>query len=162
MDTQFIYVKMLEGTTNYVPCKAIFKADNAYQIIANENIDLIEDATAIWQFFPGDVVRCIERTEMFFSFGGGVLIPVDPDECENCIEMTIMLAAELIESTFPNRKLYQLIYIIVEHLGEVEAEDLTEYKNEIDLLCSDLSITQRRHPIIRRWIEKTALRLHRN
>jgi hypothetical protein len=144
---------MLEGTTNYVPCQALVNGDGSYLIVKNDDLDLDGDATRIWQFFPGDTVRCTTVTETVFEFGGGVLIPVDPTEGKGCIERKMLLATQLVTSTFPERNLHQLIFTIVRNLGELDEGHLEEYESEITQLCSDSLIVQRRHPIVKRWIE---------
>lgn len=154
MRRETIYVTMLEGTTNYVPCRALANSDGTYLILENYDLDLEEDATRIWQFFPGDTVRCKTVTETVFEFGGGVLIPVDPTEEKGCIERRILLATQLVNSTFPERNLHELVFRIVKNLGELKREDWEEYKSEIAHLCSEDLIAQRRHPVVKRWIEK--------
>ena len=151
---EIIYTRMLEGVTNYVPCEALRIRDTTYEIISNKDIDLESDATCIWEFFPGDKVKAMNKKEIVFPFGGGVFIPADASECEDCEEKTILLATELISSTFPNRKLYQLIFLIVSSLGEISLDQLQGFENEIKRLCVDSIIAQRRHPVIKKWLNK--------
>ena len=64
------------------------------------------------------------------------------------------MANKLISSKFPNRKLYELILIIVKRQREIRIEKLKEYKECIYKLCTDRSIFQRNHPVIKAWIEE--------
>lgn len=206
-----IYIRMFEGVPTYFPCEALRISDAVYEIISNEDMDLDNDATCIWEFFPGDKVRVLEKKETVLPFGGGVFLAAGEDEpglshftqkrcrsrqnaikktfngsffnsyiftflakawariatffkvrkscgCIDCQleEKTIPLATELINSTFPNRKLYQLIFWIVESLGEISLDQLQGFENEIQRLCVDRTITQRRHPVIEKWLHKVA------
>lgn len=137
---EIIYVRLLEGTETFVPINAKHIDENLYEIVHNKYLQLEDDATSIWEFLPGDVVRCIKKKDVFSPL----------KESNN----TILLATELISSTFPNRKLYKLIYMIVENLGNIEFSELKGFENEIKQLYDNKDIFQRNHPIVKKWIEK--------
>lgn len=158
MEKQIVYITMLEGTTNYVPCRALKNLEDTFIILENEDIDLDEDATCIWQFLPGDIVRCKLVKECFFEFGGGVLIPVSQDESVGCVEKEILLATELIDSSFPKRKLYSLLFAIVKSLGNLDPVQVEHYRDEILVLCADMHVVQRHHPIVSRWIRANCIK----
>jgi len=143
-DIQTIYIRMLEGIETFIPVKAKPVVDNVFEIISNEDMDLEEDATCIYEFVPGDVVKSVVKCEMLRNFS----LPMRKRR------ETFILAVELISSTFPNRKLYQLIFMIVRSLGKVTRNQLQGFENEIKQLCSNSSIAQRRHPVVEKWIEK--------
>jgi len=138
---QTIYVRLLEGAITYVPCKAkcIFK--DIYQIAEIKEIDLENDATAIWEFFPGDKVRCNLKIDKFLPYG----------KVEE-----ILIAEELISlsQSFLNRKVFQLIFLIVSKLGDIDREKLQGFEEEIEYLCKTSEIVQKKHPIVKAWLEK--------
>ncbi|MCP3659255.1 MAG: hypothetical protein GY830_02635 [Bacteroidetes bacterium] len=139
---EIIYIKMLEGIEVLIPVEAKLISKNLFEIIENRDIDLESDATSIYEFFPGDIVSCIEtNSKEYFK---------DQKKDLNFF----FLANKLISSNFPNRKLYELIFIIVKRQGEVRIEELEEYKENIHKLCTDKSIFQRNHPVIKAWIEE--------
>ena len=150
---QIIYTRLLEGTTCYVPCEAIGIDENIFEIIKNNNIDLDNDVSQIWEFFPGDTVRCITKTETVVNFDEGILIPVDSKESKNSEEKKILLASGLINSVFPNRRVYELIFKIVYSLGAITFDELQDYKNEIEIICFDTKFIQRNHPVVKMWLE---------
>lgn len=124
-----IYVRLLEGTETLVPVDAYDMRDGTFKIIENEYIDLNSDATSIWEFYPGDVVKCVSEDNYF-------------------------IANELVNSNISNRKVYSLIFYIVRNLGKVSLDDLKGFEEEVKILCIDEDIFQRNHPIIKSWIEK--------
>lgn len=128
-----IYITLLEGTSVLVPVKARKINQNIYEILENDSFDS-NDATSIWEFFPGDLVECRKDKD------------VDSNE-----ELTV--ASKLIESRFPNRNLHSLVFQIVKSLGKLEQEYLLHFKDEIKILCTDSPITQSNHPIVKKWVE---------
>lgn len=133
---QTLYVRLLEGTETFVPCIGFRKSDLTYEIIENPYLDLDEDATSIWEFFPGDIVRCEKK------------------------ELDILVAVELIESKMVNRKVYSLLYRIVFSLGELKSSDLVGYEAEYKMLCDgELDIRQKDHPIVAGWIQRNCKKL---
>ena len=130
---QIIYVRMLDAVTTYVPCEALRLGPDIYEITKNEDIDLENDATEMWEFFPGDQVRTrMHTTEQS--------------------KVTILLASQLISSTFPKRKLYQLLFLIVSNRGVLSVDQLQGFEKEVKQLCSDSTILQSRHPVIAKWL----------
>ena len=127
-----IYIRLLEGPETWVPMPAVSHGDNIFEIKENQYLDLEEDISSIWEFFPGDIVKCTNR---------------DGD----------LVASELLRSTFPDRKVYQLIFLIVKSLGEVTPDQLKGFKDEIKCLCSRSSIVQRKHPVVKNWLEKNCI-----
>ena len=99
-----------------------------YEIIDNPYLDLEGDISSIWEFFSKDIVRCIEKK--------GDLI-----------------ACELMESTFPNRKIHDLIFNIVKNLGEIKLDELKGFYNEIKFLCANDKIIQKQHPVVKKWLK---------
>ncbi len=61
MKTTKIYIRLLEGPEVLVPVEAELMENNNYKIVSNEILDIEEDATSIWKFFPGDIVKCVNR-----------------------------------------------------------------------------------------------------
>jgi hypothetical protein len=67
----------------------------------------------------------------------------------------MLVAHELIESDFPNRKMHQLIFNLVKNFGELGSDDLEIFQDEIKLLrSSNCEIKQRQHPIIEKWLHQ--------
>ena len=126
-----IYIKLLEGAEILVPVPAISHGNDIFEVKGNQYLDLEDDATSIWEFFPGDMVKCLKPNKSW-------------------------IASELLGSTFPNRKLYQLIFLIVESLGKISLDQLQGFENELQRLCVDRTITQRQHPVIEKWLHKIA------
>lgn len=139
-EIQTIYIRMLEGVETFIPVNAKFVGDNVFEIISNKYMNLEEDATCIYEFFPSDVVRCEVKRDFF--------LPIQKRK------ETFLLATKLLSSTFPNRKVYQLIFLIVKSLGEINRNQLQGFEDEIRRLYFDKSILQRQHPLVKKWLEK--------
>ena len=122
-----IYIRLLEGPETLVPISARLLEGNTFEILDNPYLDLDEDVTSIWEFFPGDIVSCEKRGND-------------------------LRAKELLSSTFPDRRLYQIIFLIVSTLGNASVEDLKDFETEIGRLCTDSKILQRNHPVVQRWL----------
>lgn len=140
-----VYIKLLESGITYVPSKALHISGNNYKIIDIKEIDLENDATSIWEFFPGDVVKCKLKTKKFM-----------PD---NKVE-NILVADQLISlsNTFPNRKIHQLIFLIVSNTGNISSEELKSFEMEIEELCTSIKIFQKNHPLVKSWLNKNCKR----
>lgn len=123
-----IYVKLIEGVEVKVPVKAVQLEDSTYKIIEIEEYDE-KDWTAVWEFLPGDIVKCSSE-----SYG--------------------ILARSLVDSNHPNRKLYQLMFVILESGGEIKLDELGELRKEVDELCVTTKILQKKHPGVARWLLK--------
>jgi hypothetical protein len=122
-----IFVRLLEGPEIKVPCLALQIQNNIFEISKNDTLDL-EDKTSIWEFFSGDLVKCEKNGDNW-------------------------VAKELISSTFTNRRIHQLIFLIVKSLGEIGFDDLSEYKSELQQLLNSTNIKQKEHPVIRTWLD---------
>ena len=127
-----IYIKLLEGTETWVPVPAIRRGDNIFEILENQYLDLDGDTSSIWEFFPGDTVRCTRQGND-------------------------LMALELINSIFPNRKMHQLIFQIVSSSGEITLGQIRGFEDELKQLCSDNAIVQKRHPVVMNWLNKNCL-----
>jgi hypothetical protein len=127
--TTDIYIKLLEGTEAWVPVQAISYGNDIFEIRENQYLDLEEDVTSIWEFFPGDIVKCKKQDNH-------------------------LVAYELVDSKFANRKIHQLIFLIVKSLGKVEQYQLHKFEDEIKQLCLNKEIIQRQHPIVKEWLYK--------
>jgi len=124
-----VYIKLLEGTESWVPVPAIRRGDNIFEILENRYLDLNGDISSIWEFFPGDTVRCARQGND-------------------------LMALELINSIFPKRKMHQLVFWIVRSLGEITLSEMRGFEYELNHLCSDTAIVQKRHPIVMNWLNK--------
>ncbi len=124
-----IYIRLLEGIETWVPVLAYRKNDFIYEITENKFLDMDEDAASIWEFFPGDTVKCIN------------------DNGE-------LRAIELIASIMPDRGIYDLVFNIVEHLGTLSPEESIKYKKEIIKLCAMPHTPFKQHPIIKKWLKE--------
>lgn len=138
-----VYVRLLEGGITYVPCVGKRISDLVYEIIDNEELDM-EDYTAIWQFFPGDIVGCVDKAPFAMPTDGMV------SKMEN---ESILIAENLVDSKIDNRDVYGLIYDIV-----------AQNKNSIYFDCADHlclnrgEISYSQHPAVRRWISRNCKR----
>ena len=110
---QQIYVTLIEGTLVFVPLDARMVDVNTYEILHNPILQLESDATSIWEFFPGDIVTVGTRT---IGARTGEKRLFRKRRVETGTD--IILAMELVSSTFPNRKLHQLIFLIVQSMGK--------------------------------------------
>jgi len=124
-----VFIRLIEGVETLVPVESKALDDNIFEIVSNSLLDLEEDVTSIWEFYPGDIVRC-EKTK------------------------GVWVAKELISSSFKNRKMYQLIFKIVYTAGNIDVRQLQEFKDEIFKLCNDGDFPQNRHPIVQEWLKK--------
>lgn len=120
-----VFVRLLEGTEIVVPCQALHIQKDIFEILKNNSLDM-EDKTSIWQFFPGDLVKCEMRNGLYF-------------------------AKELLSSTFPDREIHHLIFMLVESLGQIEYEYLKKYTSALKDLCVRKDILQLEHPIVLNW-----------
>jgi hypothetical protein len=124
-----INIHLIDGVDTLVPVDACVISDNTCKILSNSYLD-INDFTSVWEFFPSDVVLFREDDGRF-------------------------VATQLIESKFPNRKMYTLIFKIIRSLGQISPENLVDYKVEIaQLLSGNFIVPQASHPMIREWIKK--------
>ncbi len=127
-----IYVRLLEGGEAIVPCLGRHVENETYEIYANEHLDLENDATSIWEFFPGDIVLCERKGD-------------------------ILLAKELVSSSVPNRKVHQFIFQLVSSLGNINPTDKDKYRDEIKSLSTETKINQRYHPIVNEWLRENTV-----
>lgn len=123
-----IYIRLIDGTECLVPVKAALIEPNLFKITDNQYIDF-EDATSIWEFFPDDVVECEFTND-------------------------IWIARKLVESSIPDRELYQLIFRIVDRFGNVEIDESIQIKDTINELVRRDDIIQKQHPVVKNWLEK--------
>ena len=140
---QTIYIRMIEGVETFIPVSARCIGDNTFEIISNKDMDLEQDATSIYEFFPGDIVKCKLKPNAFSP--------------ENEKHEEILLAQQLLISSplFPSRRVYQFIFNLVENFGNLEKDQLNLFKEEIKLLCkSDCRIKQKEHPIVEKWLSQ--------
>ena len=129
-----IYIRLIDGALVFVPVAAEKISEDEFRILTTEELDLDNDATAIWEFFPGDIVKC-----------------------KKDLKRNFIVADKLISSDFPNRRLHQLIFKIVESLGQLKPEDLEEFNQEIrKLLNKSYKLTQKKHPLVKAWIERNS------
>lgn len=130
---QQIYVRLIDGVEVFVPVVARQLDEDVYEIMEIPSFDL-DDFSSIWQFFPGDVVRCEKKIFHNKNFG--------------------LLANELISSTFPDRKLHELIFLIVYSQGKVAVENLQGFQKEIKQFCNSHTVFQKNSviPAIKDWV----------
>ena len=129
MESKKIYVELIEGTKSLVPLPAETTDEGYYRILENPYLDLLNDVTSIWKFFPGDVVKCDLQDDM-------------------------LVATELISSSFPDRRLHQLAYLIVEGGEDTLLNEQSGSGGEIEILCSRLNKAQPEHQALKAWAAK--------
>jgi hypothetical protein len=112
-----------------VPVKTKVVEKDLFEIIENQYLDLNNDATCIWEYFPGDIVKAESVNDR-------------------------LIAVELVKSSFPNRKLFQLIFLIVANLGKIHPKLLKGYGHEINILNKTIDLPQRNHPLVKSWLSK--------
>jgi hypothetical protein len=125
--TEKIYIRLIDGVETFVPVQAVRNDDSTFKIIDNDYLDLDTDVTSIWEFFPGDIVTCKQKEDY-------------------------LLASELLGYTFPNRRLHQLIFLIVENFGNPTPDKLAGFDEEMRILTTDKGVIQIRHPMIKKWL----------
>lgn len=123
-----IYIKLLDGTSVLVPVKAQQIDDEKYLIKKNDYWD-DEDFTAIWEFFPGDLVRVTKKDDLLIA------------DC--LIEYSTSIS---------KRKLKELMFLIVDSMGEIPFSKIAGMKAEIIALCKESELNEQKHPIIENWI----------
>lgn len=126
-----IFVRLLEGTEAYVPCYGNVLENGLVEITRNDYLDLEDDATSIWEFLPGDIVRYETH-----------------DGC--------LWAKELISSTVENRRVYELVFLLVHSLGKITIEQTKAFSKEIDFLLKSDCFKQKCHPVVQKWIKENA------
>jgi len=122
-----IYIPLLDGTKILVPVSAELLQNEQFKILDIPELDIENDSTSIWGYFPGDIVKCME---------------IDKS----------LVATELLNYSFPNRKLHLLLYAIVESNGVLDVGAIKEYSDEIRIICKKASFPQLNHPIIKQWM----------
>src|SRR4051812_41192259 len=95
-----IYIRLIEGTLAFVPVEAKQFDAQIFQITGNEYLDLENDDISLWEFFPGDVVKCNFQDDM-------------------------IVAEELLESRFPHRNFHAVLFRIVESEGKLTEAETT-------------------------------------
>ena len=124
-DVTIIYVHGIEWTDFYAPCQAKHCEKDIYTILENDSWDL-HDYTTIWEFFPGDIVKCKKKGNDLY-------------------------AVERLGSIFPNRKFHELVFHIVASHGDSKKEQLLWYEQEIKML-HDGFLQKTQHPDIKKWV----------
>ena len=114
---QTIYIRMLEGVETLIPVEAKYVEGDIFEIIHNKDMNLEDDVTSIYEFFPGDRVVCKRENDL-------------------------IIAETLIKSTFKNRNLHQLIFEIVKSLGNLDQSHIIQYENEIFYLNENTVLTE--------------------
>lgn len=120
------WIRSIEGIENFIEVEAKFVQPNICEILSNEYLDH-QDATSIWEFFPGDVVLCKK-------FEGK------------------LVARKLVSTKVKNRKLLELIFIVVKNKGQISSSLLKRYESEINFLKSNPDVIFHKHPVVRKWL----------
>ena len=123
-----IYVRLIDGTSALVPVEAKQLDEQIFQITHNESLDLENDDTSLWEFFPGDVVECK-------------------------LKDNLIVAEQLLESGFPNRDFHALLFRLVDSDGKLSEAEVAAFQEQIKILLERKSpISQSEHPLIKKWI----------
>jgi len=122
-----IYIRLIDGTSCLVPVEATQLDDQIFQITGNDYLDL-DDDTSLWEFFPGDVVKCKFQDDL-------------------------IVAEQLLESSFPHRNFHAVLFRILDSNGKLNEAETAKFQQEIkDLLERKSPVSQSAHPLIKKWI----------
>jgi len=123
-----IYVRLIDGTLAFVPVEARQLDEQKFEITANQFLDLEDDNTSLWEFFPGDIV-------------------------ESKLQSNLIIAERLLESSFPNRDFHALLFRLVDSKGELNEVETATFQEQIKVLLERKSpVSQSEHPLIEKWI----------
>ena len=123
-----IYIRLLDGTLAFVPVEARQLDEQIFQITDNDYLDLENDDTSLWEFFPGDVVKCKFQDDL-------------------------IVAEQLLKSSCPNRNFHAVLFRILDSDGKLSEVETTKFQQEIKILLERKSpVSQSKHPLIKKWI----------
>jgi hypothetical protein len=123
-----IYIRLIDGTSALVPVEAKQLDEQIFQITDNDYLDLENDDTSLWEFFPGDVVKCK-------------------------FQDNLIVAEQLLESSFPHRNFHAVLFRILESNGKLNEAETAKFQQEIKILLDRKSpVSQSEHPLIKKWI----------
>lgn len=123
-----IYIRLIDGTSALVPVEARQLDEQIFQITDNDYLDLENDDTSLWEFFPGDVVKCKFQDDL-------------------------IVAEQLLESSFPHRNFHAVLFRILESDGKLSDAEIAKFQQEIKVLLERKSpVSQSNHPLIKKWI----------
>lgn len=122
-----IYIRLIDGTLTFVLVEARRLDELTFQITANKFLDLENDDTSLWEYFPGDVVECK-------------------------IKDTLILAEKLLKSNFPDRNFHALLFRIVDSDGKLSEAEIVTFQEQIEILLERKSpVSQSEHPLVEKW-----------
>ena len=123
-----IYIRLLDGTSVLVPVEARQLDEQTFQITDNDYLDLENDDTSLWEFFPNDVVKCKSQDDL-------------------------IIAEQLLESSFPHRNFHAILFRILDSNGMLSEVETAKFQQEIKVLLERKSpVSQSKHPLIEKWI----------
>jgi hypothetical protein len=123
-----IYIRLIDGTSVLVPVEARQLGEQIFQITDNDYLDLENDDTNLWEFFPGDVVNCKFQDDL-------------------------IVAEQLLESSFPHRNFHAVLFRILDSDGKLNEVETVRFQQEIKILLERKSlVSQSEHPLIKKWI----------
>lgn len=126
-----IYVRLIDGSSALVPIEAEQFDEMTFQITTNESLDLENDDTSLWEFFPGDIVECK-------------------------VQNNLIVAEKLLESSFPNRDFHALLFRVVDSGGELSESEAALFREQIKMLQEGKSpVSQSQHPFVRKWVKES-------
>jgi len=127
-----VYIRVIDGTETYIPSIAKLIKEDTYEIVKIESFDIQNDNTSIWEYFPGDEVGCISKS---FS-----------DNAEKSL-----VATRLLNSSFPGRKIYQLVFDIIQNSGYINP---CEYGTEIKIIGQTDFEYGKPYPALQKWLKE--------
>lgn len=139
-----VYVALIEATKFFIPVDAKEIGENRFLIVKNVQFDP-EDNSSVFQFLPGDTVLCKLQTREDFKGE----------------KKQILVADSLVSSTYPDRDLYMLKFLIVEQDGRLTADQLLYFKRDLEKLMNGIAkYTNTKenpfHPAILRWFDRAS------
>jgi hypothetical protein len=134
-----IYVALIEGMKSFVPVEAKDLGSDVFLIVSSKLYDP-DDDSSLFQFIPGDKVRC--------------KIDLKKDHQGN--EEKVFVADSLVSSKIPGRNVQTLKFVIADQNGVLRPSQVEQFSDEIKALKAE--IIKRKdnketpfHPAIVRW-----------
>jgi hypothetical protein len=119
MDTEELYIHMIDGIDNYIPIPAQTLDGVAYEILNDPIYEEVSPIGALFEFYPGDWVEVNnDHTPLQeYQYAGPVIS----------------------KGLFPDRKYYEFLYRATTQTLEFSDQNILEYQEEIKRVQGEIN-----------------------
>lgn len=118
MDTEELYVHMVNGIDNYVPIPATTQDGIVYEILQDAAYDEISPFGELFEFYPGDLVEVYNKEPLDdYQHAGPLIYP----------------------GNYPDRKYYAFLYLATTQKLQYSKETYVEYQEEIERVKQEIN-----------------------